>query len=72
MGSSDVVSHSFEFGYVARADVDTVSSINARLAEELHVVRATGIFNLDVPLHVNNLDTVILDFGHGHTLFLCA
>jgi len=63
MGSSDAVIHSFESVYVARADVDTASSINAKLAEGLHVVLAAGIFNLDAPLEVNNPNTVILGLG---------
>jgi hypothetical protein len=63
MGSSDAVIHSFESVYVARADVDTASSINAKLAEGLHVVLAAGIFNLDAPLQVNNPNTVILGLG---------
>merc|ERR1712136_724081 len=46
MGSSDAVVHSFESVYVARADVDTASSINAKLAEGLHVVLGLGMATL--------------------------
>ena len=46
-----------------RADVDTASSINAKLEEGLHVVLAAGIFNLDAPLQVNSPNTVILGLG---------
>ena len=40
MASSDAVSYSFKSVYVARVDVDTASSINAKLEEGLHVVLA--------------------------------
>ena len=41
-----MVFHSFESGYVARADVVTVDSIYAKLAEGLYVTLTAGIFNL--------------------------
>jgi len=53
----------FEDVYVARADVDTSSSINAKLDDNLHVVFAPGIFYLDEPIHVRNPGTVLLGLG---------
>ena len=72
MGSSDVVIHSFEFGYVARADV----TLSAALTQDLLRGTSRGAGHWDFQSGCSpsceQLDTVILDFGHGHTLFLCA
>lgn len=42
----------FEQVYVAAADRDTAETINARLAQGLHVVLSPGVYNLDQPLMV--------------------
>ena len=49
--------------YIARAGVDTASSINARLAEGKHLLLTPGIYDLTEPIRVTRPDTVVLGLG---------
>lgn len=53
----------FSSVYVARADVDTAQSINAKLATGLHVVLAPGIYRLTEALVVATSGQVLLGIG---------
>lgn len=49
--------------YVARADVDSASSMNAALAAGKHLLLTPGIYSLDAPLLVTAANTVVLGIG---------
>jgi len=53
----------FKQVFVADASRDTSESINARLAEGLHVVLAPGIYELQTPLELNTPGQVLLGLG---------
>ena len=48
--------------YVA-SDSDTAATINAKLAQGLHLVLQPGNYNLEESIKVNNADTVVLGLG---------
>lgn len=53
----------FEMVYVASADKDTSATINAALANGLHVVLSAGIYNLDSALEIVHPNQVLLGIG---------
>lgn len=61
--SVNTVSVSFENVYVAKNASDTAESINAKLAEGLHLVLTPGIYRLDAPLQVAQKGQVVLGLG---------
>ena len=50
--------------YVAHADSDNASSINAALNAGLNLILAPGVYQLDQSLQVTNPDTIILGLGY--------
>jgi len=53
----------FDQVYVATNATDTAASINAKLAEGLHLVLTPGIYHLDAPIEVTQANTVVLGLG---------
>ena len=49
--------------YVARADVDTASSINQALKQGKHLLLTPGIYELDEAIVIDQPDTIVLGMG---------
>jgi hypothetical protein len=49
--------------YIAKAGVDTASTMNAALSQGKHLLVTPGIYTLSAPLHVTAANTVVLGLG---------
>ena len=54
--------------YIARPDVDTAATINARLAEGKHLLFTPGIYRLAETIHVTRPNTVVMGLGFATLL----
>ena len=59
----DETKYPFESVYVANNFTDTAATINAKLAEGLHLVLQPGFYNLTEPLKVIKDNQVVLGLG---------
>jgi hypothetical protein len=51
--------------YIARADADTVETINAQLAKGKNLIFTPGIYDLTAPIRVTRPHTVVLGLGYA-------
>jgi hypothetical protein len=56
---------SIEHFFIARADRDDASTINAALSSGKHLLLTPGIYHLDAPIRVLHPDTVVLGIGYA-------
>jgi len=59
----DVDQVDFDEVFVADPAIDTAQTINAKLAQKLHVVLSPGIYDLSEPLVINSANQVLLGLG---------
>jgi hypothetical protein len=62
MGVGEIIDFVENF-YVAKAGIDTASTINAALADGKHIYLTPGQYELSTPIVINRADTILL--GHG-------